>query len=433
MKSCPRKTALTILIAGAILLFLGCGGSAHTKAITDAVIAYSDYYIEVRNLSDQVLAQESAQDRSATSLDYVISVDIPDYSQISPSAIGFALPNPDVATRSANTYQRQSVLALRQAMEQYAMQHPASAYISLPVTFSVNSEGGRWSANMTSQSKLDIQQRVDGMILSILQQDSAFAQNDRLMQAASALPSLLSETFGGKEYANLLDLFAISTNPDGSFSAEFFYPDAQSVYRVLREAYENSFNQSFYGSERVAQLTTEGIKELDLSSLSRNQATVTIGYDETTQAFTLLEDGGLGETILAAKAQAEQAASDAVNSKWRIEPNTPPANASVLAGESRGNQIVFKTGTSLGKYYYVRFFAISGEDTSEEGTLQLGVFVVGGKSAKVKLPTGYYRITCDTGESWYGIEHRFGSDMKTYNGGSAIQSRNGYINTITFE
>ncbi len=428
MKSHFRILPILSIMA-AMLLLLGCSQSAQTKAITDAVVAYSDYYIEVRHLSDQVSAQ--AED-AKSSMEYVISVDIPDYAQIDPSTVGFVLPEPDVATRSANTYQRQCVLALRQAMEQYVMQHGAPAYLSLPVTFSLNSSEG-WSANMTSQSKLDIQETVEGLILSILQQDSVYAANDLLMQAASSLPSLLTSSFGGKEYAEMLTISSITTNPDGDFSATIAFPDAQSVYGALGSAYVNSFTQQFYGSERVAQLTTEGLAEVDLSAAPVQRATVTLTYDESAKAFALADDGGLGENILATKENAQREASAAVNAQWRVQPFDPPANASVLEGEMSGNQIVFKTGTAYGKYFYVRFYAISGEDTSEEGTLALGVFVVGGKSAKLKLPTGYYRVTCETGDSWYGLEHLFGSDKKTYNGGNAIQSRKGYVNTISFE
>ena len=63
--------------------------------------------------------------------------------------------------------------------------------------------------------------------------------------------------------------------------------------------------------------------------------------------------------------------------------------------------------------------------------LALSFFGCGGKSAKVKLPTGYYRVSCLTGENWYGLENLFGAEMKTYNGGNAIQSRKGYVNNIT--
>lgn len=433
MKSVLRNAALTILTAAATLLLFGCGASAQTKAITEAVVAYTDYYIEVRNLGDQVRAQAETVDSSAKSVDYVITVDIPDYTQIDPAKTGFQLPEPAVSTRSASSYEQQASLALRQAMEQYVMQNGADQYLQVPVTFSVNADGVGWTANMTSQSKLDIQQTIENMILGILQQTEGYSGDFQRMQVSSALSELLTDAFGGVEYAETIEITDIQSAEDETFTATFTCPDPKFVYGALGEAYVASYNQPFYSNERAAQLTTEGLKKIDLSGAPELTATVRVSVDPATQVYTLLDDGGLAALVAEAKAQAEQDASAAVNAQWRVPPSEIPDSGSVLEGESAGNQIVFKTGTSLGKYFYVRFYAISGEDTSEEGALQLGVFIVGGKSAKVRLPKGYYRVSCVSGESWYGLENLFGSDMKTYSGGSAIQSRNGYINNIKFE
>ncbi len=432
MKASSRTIILLVAVAASLLLVSGCTVNAQTKAITSAVVAYSDYYIEVRNLGDQVQAQAEQVDASAKDVDYTISVDIPDYTRMDPDKAGFVLPEPNVSSRSAAAYQQQATLALRQSLEQYAMKNGAEGYIQLPVTFSVTNSGG-WTANMTSQSKLDIQQTIEDMLLVVLQKSDAYHGDYRIMQVSSALSDLLTESFGGVEYAEEINVTQVSPAADGSYSVSFSYPDASFVYKALGDAYVASYNQPFYGNERTAELTTEGLKDIHLTGAPQQAATVLISFDEATQAFALLDDGGLGEIVAEAKAQAQSAASAAVNAQWRTAPLEVPDNASVLEGESGGNQVVFKTGTSLGKYFYARFYAISGEDTNEEGVLQLGVFIIGGKSAKVKLPTGYYRVTCVTGESWYGLEHLFGSDMKTYNGGNAIQSRKGFINSISFE
>ena len=433
MRQTRRTIAFLCVMAAALLLLSGCGASAQTKAITEAVVAYTDYYIEVRNLGDQVRAQSETVDPSAKSVDYVITVDIPDYTRIDPAKTGFQLPEPAVSSRSASSYEQQASLALRQAMEQYVMHNGTDQYLQLPVTFSVNAEGVGWTANMTSQSKLDIQQTIEGMILDILQQTEGYSGDYQRMQVSSALSELLTEAFGGVEYAETIEVTDIQSAEDGSFAATFTYPDPAFVYGALGEAYAASYNQPFYGNERVAQLTTEGLKNISLAGAPELTATVRVSVDSATQAYTLLDDGGLATLVAEVRTQAEQNASAAVNAKWRVPPSEIPDNGSVLEGKSTGNQIVFKTGTSLGKYFYVRFYAITGEDTSEEGTLQLGVFIVGGKSARVELPKGYYRVSCVSGESWYGLENLFGSDMKTYSGGNAIQSRSGYINNITFE
>lgn len=433
MRSVVRYIAIVIFLTASSLLLLGCSENAQTKAITDAVIAYTDYYIEVRNLSDQVREQSAQTGASAKSVNYVINVEIPDYTKIDVSSTGFILPEPSVSTRSASSYEQQATFALRQAMERYVMQNGADEYLILPVTFSVNAEGAGWTANMTSQSKLDIQHTIEDLIHGILLEMDGYSGNYQRMQVSSTLSELLKDAFGGIEYAKLITVNDITTREDGAFDAMISYPDAMFVYSALGGAYVSSYNQPFYGSERIVSLTTEGLNKVDLTSAPQLSATVRVSYDTTSQQYTLLDDGGIASVVAQAKSQAESDAAAVVNSEWRVPPNEVPDSASILEGKSSGNQIVFKTGASLGKYFYVRFYAISGEDTSEEGTLALGVFIVGGKSARVKLPKGYYRVECYVGESWYGLEHLFGTDTKTYNGGNAIQSRNGYINNITFE
>ena len=433
MKSISRKTLILVSAAAVMLLFSGCRANAQTKAIEDAIIAYSDYYIEVRNLGDQVQAQSNQTSAPDKNIDIKISADIPDYTRIDPTQAAFTLPKPSVSTRSANAYQQQVSLALRQALEQYAMKNGSPAYIQLPLTFTLSQEGIGWAANITSQSKLDIQKTVEDMILNVLQKTKAYQSDYRLMQVSSALSGLLADAFGGVEYAQTISVTNVLQREDGNFSATFDYPDPAFVYGVLADAYLASFNQPFYGKERSAILTTEGLQNLRLDGASMQSATVLVSFDETTQAFALLDDGGLSAVITGARTQAEADASAAVNDTWRVAPLEIPATSSVLEGESKGNPIVFKAGISLGKYFYVRFYAISGEDITEEGTLQLGVFIIGGGSARIKLPTGYYRVNCVAGESWYGLERLFGSDTKTYNGGSAIRSRTGYVNNISFE
>ena len=430
MKPTFQKAVLCVIVALPLLLFSGCAASAHETAITDAIVAYSDYYIEVRNLGDQVREQAKQADASEHSADYVITVDIPDYTRMDPAEAGFVPPEPEVSTRSANAYEAQAALALRQALEQYALQNGADAYIQLPVTFTLSKDGG-WTANMTSQSKLDIQETVEDMMREILQKDETYLASHRLMEVSSALSGLLADALGGVEYADEIAVTEVLANADGTFSVSFSYPEPAFVYGALADAYVASYNQPFYGSEREAMLSTEDLRDIRLNDAPQAGASVVVSYDTAADAFVLLDDGGLADTVAEARETAQAEASAAVNAAWRVAPLDTPANASVLEGESSGNTIVFKTGTSLGKYFYVRFYAISGEDTSEEGTLSLGVFIVGGKSAKVKLPTGYYRVSCLTGENWYGTQNLFGAEMKTYSGGNAIQSRKGYVNNIT--
>ncbi|NLI54925.1 MAG: hypothetical protein GX417_11510 [Clostridiales bacterium] len=426
---CVFATVLALLTTLA-----GCGTvGAQVQAITDAVVSYSDYYIEVRNLTDQVRSQAAQTVDGQRTADYTITVDIPDYVHMDRSAAGFVLPAPDFTKQTATSYQKQASLLLRQSLEQYSLEHTASAYVHLPVTFSVVSNGNSWTANLSSRSKLDIQQTVEDMISAVLSGDEPYRNNYRRLQVTSALPGLLTGAFGGEAYARLLTVTDLTRQPDGSYAVSFSFPDPEFVYAALANRYTASFNQPFYGDERAAVLTTDDISEIDLSQSPLLSASVSVSLDENTGGCTLLYDGGLGAGIAEVRSRAETSASAAVNAAWRVAPQAAPDSGAVLEGVSEGNSIVFKTSESLGKYFYVRFYAISGEDVSEEGTLALGVFIRGGKSANLHLPSGYYRVSCTVGNSWYGLEDLFGADGTVYEGGNAVRSRSGYVNTVSFE
>ena len=77
MKSIFRNIFLLVLTAAVLLLFSGCSANAQTKAITDAIVAYTDYYIEVHDLGDQIKAK-SGNASSGQSFDLTIVVEIPD-------------------------------------------------------------------------------------------------------------------------------------------------------------------------------------------------------------------------------------------------------------------------------------------------------------------------------------------------------------------
>lgn len=428
-----RRAYIPVLLVF-LLVFSGCAGAnAQVKAITDAIVAYSDYYIEVRNLSTQVKEQSSQSSSPTDTTDYTILADIPDYTKIDRSSIQVALPEPNLATGGVTVYQRQSALVLRQALEQYAANNPVTSFVQIPITFSVENGKGGWTAHLTSQSKLTIQNAVESLVSQVLEKNETYETNYRLLQISTVLSNLLAESFGGIEYARLITIDHMTDNGDGSYTASISFPAPDAVYDALREAYVASFNQQFYGDALSAKLSTEGVSEIDLANTPRQTADVSITYNSETGESALVDDGGLSARIATVKTEAEAAASEAINTAWRVEPLEAPSSGSILEGESAGNSIKFKTSAKLGAYYYVRFYEISSDDTSEEGTLALGVFIEGGKSAKFNLPNGYYRVSCLVGNNWYGLDKLFGNDSKTYSGGNAVQSRDGYQNNISFE
>jgi hypothetical protein len=429
------RLGLPLLFLFVTLVLSACGAaSQHQKAIEQAIVGYSDYYIVVRDLSTQVKDGYSKIDPKQSVVNYTISVEIPDYSSANFQNVAYTVPEPDATTVSAEQYQKKAILSIRQALETYALKNPSTtSYISIPVTFDVMSSGNGWTASITTASKTAIQQAVESSMLQILSANETYQKNTQFAQLNSSLAALLADPLGGAEYAALVEFSNVTQTADGAYTADVSYPDPTAVYAALGEVYVNSYNQSFYGDPITVSLTADGLSRMDTSAMPRVQDKITASYDSGTNTYALVDAKDLLARVTAARQQAEAAASDAVNATWRIQPLDPPASGTVLEGTSTGNKIVFKTGGTLGRYYYVRLYAISGEDVSEEGTLSAGLFLIGGKSATVLLPTGFYRVSCIVGDDWYGPDTLFGKDAKKYAGKNALESREGYVNTISFQ
>lgn len=429
-----RRIGLPLLFLMLMFALSACGAaSQHQKAIEQAIVGYSEYYIVVRDLSDQVKDGYSKIDPNQSVVNYTISVEIPDYTSADFQSVTYTVPEPDATTVSVEQYQKKAILSIRQALETYALKNPTTSTIRVPVTFDVMSSGNGWTASITTGSKAAIQQAVESSMLQILEANEAYQKNTQLAQLNSSLASLLAEPLGGAEYAALVEFTSVSQTADGAYTASLSYPDPAAVYPALGEAYVNSYNQSFYGDPIVITLTADGLSQIDTSAMPRVQDTITASNDAAAGTYALVDAKDLIARVTAARQQAEAAASDAVNAAWRIQPLDPPESGTVLEGTSTGNKIVFKTGGTLGRYYYVRLYAISGEDVSEEGTLIAGLFLIGGKSATVLLSTGFYRVSCIVGDDWYGPDTLFGKDSKKYAGKNALESREGYVNTISFQ
>lgn len=429
-----RRIGLPLLFITITLTLSACGAaSQHQKAIEQAIVGYSDYYIVVRDLADQVKDGYSKIDPKQSVVNYTISVEIPDYTSAEFQSVPYTVPEPDATTTSLEQYQKKAILSIRQALETYALKNEITSYQSVPVTFDVLSSGNGWTASITTSSKAAIQQAVEGRMLQILEANKTYQKNAQLAQLNSSLSALLAEPLGGAEYAALVEFSNVTQASDGAYTATLSYPDPAAVYSALGETYVSSYNQSFYGDPIAVTLTADGLSQIYTSAMPHVQDTITASYDAATSTYALVDAKDLIARVATAKQQAEAAASDAVNAAWRIQPLDPPESGTVLEGTSTGNKIVFKAGGTLGRYYYIRLYAIYGEDISEEGTLSAGLFIVGGKSATVLLPTGFYRVSCIVGDDWYGPDALFGKDSKKYAGKNALESRDGYVNTISFQ
>lgn len=431
----PTLRALTILLLlCCTLFFTACGIAArHEKAIENAIVAYSDYYIEVQDLGNQVGAQAKEFSPDAASFEYAITALVPDYSTLTPDTLPFTPPDVDYSEPNAAAYRQSALNALRQAAESYAMDHPLTSYAEVPLTVVVQQDGSEYTASISSTSRENVKNTVESLLDNLLDSYETYTQNTRLAAIAEAKTDLLAGVFGGTAYAETASVENVVPLGSGQYEVTLVFPDPALVYGELAEDYYASFNQPFFGDETTVSLSADDLSGVNTPVMETVKASVVISYDESTGACSLADASALSAIIDPAKQQAEHTVTARVNADWRVPAVEPPASGTVLEGESRGNEVKFITSADLGAYYYVRFYLLPGEDVSEEGTLTAGLFIVGGKKASIRLPSGFYRVTCLVGNAWYGLDHLFGSDSKTYNGSNAVQSRSGYINTISFD
>ena len=122
-----------------------------------------------------------------------------------------------------------------------------SSYVQLPVSLTVVQGEDGWSAFLSSQSKLSIQQTVKSMVSAVLERDQTYQRDVRRLRVSAALPGLLTDAFGGASYAELLTMTDFAQSADGNDIVTFSFPDPAFVYSALAELYAASYNQQFTG------------------------------------------------------------------------------------------------------------------------------------------------------------------------------------------
>ncbi len=429
-----RKRVFPLLAAvAAVFCCAACGEPSHqAEAIGQAVVAYSDYYIEVSDLTRQVREQFTAGSASADAVTYQIVARVPDYTAFDLGRITFSAPEPDFENADIDEYMADARLALRKELETYALENNVETTVEIPVEFEVVRGAGSWNAILTSTSRMTVSDTVDAMIDQLLSSYPDISENADRISVAQAKDSLFADVFGGGDYAALAAVGDVERQDGGTYRMTLSYPDPAEVYGALGEAYVTSFNQPFFGEPAVVSLTADDLRSIDTSGMRTVESDAVVSLDEATGECTLVDASDIAGRIAAAKADAEQSASEQVNAAWFVAAQDIPSSGAILEGKSTGNKIIFIASADYGDYFYVRFYKLTGDDVTEEGTLQLGVFIQGGHRASFNLPSGYYRVSCEIGSTWYGLDYRFGQDGSTLSGDNAVRSRSGYINTISF-
>ena len=111
-----------------------------------------------------------------------------------------------------------------------------------------------------------------------------------------------------------------------------------------------------------------------------------------------------------------------------LPPAVPVVSGEIIKAPLDDGVAPFTAETSAGKNYYIYLKYLSPGDSSAWLSLRNSVsfYVEGGKTEKVYVPLGEYKVYYATGNTWYGPSDKFGSSTRTYLcDGTFIFSANG--------
>lgn len=75
--------------------------------------------------------------------------------------------------------------------------------------------------------------------------------------------------------------------------------------------------------------------------------------------------------------------------------------------DDRVAPLTIKTSGTRGYYVFL-------DDTSTSGANDMGFYVKGGNTVEIDVPLGSYNFYYCTGDTWYGLAHKFGSNTQYY-------------------
>lgn len=133
-----------------------------------------------------------------------------------------------------------------------------------------------------------------------------------------------------------------------------------------------------------------------VSGNSSGRTTSKSSYHSTTTTYSSSYNSAL-------RAEQEQKAREE-KALWESRRQTPPAHGTVRRYHPGFGDSPFKLTTSAGGYYFVKVV------NSSTGSTILDLFVEGGRSIEINIPSGTYEIRYATGKEWYGYQYLFGPE-----------------------
>lgn len=398
-----------ILLLGACLALSGCGmRSDHVGAVEKAVTGYSDYYLEMYDPGGQVRSQARGMTGYEKAASYDLDIRIPDYSQIDLGELSYSPPAVDYADADYDRYLRALCDTIRQSVDARALGGEIGSYIDARMRVELRLEDGEWSAEIAGASRREIETLVGDMLDRLCADTDALPRECSYVRVAEQKDALLGSLIR-RGYTDVVTVTGVDDLGGGQYRLHVRYPDPDEAFTILGSEFVSSFREYFFGSA-VCAFEPDDYAEA-AAQVAEKSGSITVAMDADGKC-AVVDGRAFSEEFTRALQRAQTAAQDEVNARYAIpEVPAPTENTRFFGGGSGTHDFNFTIGEA-GVPTYVRMYAIK-DSIEEAGTLTASFFLLpNGKTLRISIPAGTYKIVIAWGNTWYGPEYMFGPRAK---------------------
>ena|GEM_PF-5058669 len=461
-KRLSLRLSSLLLIAGLIassLVFTSCGIIGEDQRITavaQALADYQDAHPELKHFDVADIAALFADTEADAGTKVQVPVRILDLrhnnvEQLLPSGTPLEFET-DITKVTDSTYQnlrneaREKVIQLATALPSVLTQET-----TFPVSLNQDTEGA-WEATIdVDQPKIPIS---ESLVTDLMTRSSTWLQLAAQTTVLDWKPKLFPGA--GTAFENNVRIDSITPDAPDQAKVSFSYPDLVASYeQAAQQAYDtyNSQKGPIFGSitedEFEHKMTSEqgtvsadqkgsatlnirprGNVALPAEKIPAEELPIQILHNY--EISIMSNDAVLEKSPEQAKKDAMKPRLDKLNKEKVVKAQKRPGTERLVAGGS-GVSVTIKTGNNGDKH--VTFFKWGTKTQVVSG------FVKSGKSLKLKVPVGSYRLVYSSGETWYGQKHSFGPSGNyrefktdsTATGPMKVDLKKNYSYTITVE
>ncbi len=404
-----RKQKIALIVLLVVLMTLsGCGiKSSHVNAIKDAIVEYTDYYLEVEDLAKQIRKQGRGLTGYEDGMSYTLDIRVPDYSLIDVNQIQYEIPAIDWSNPDSDLYLESIGDSIRRSVEAYALSNPMEGYVDTTMTVDVKLNDGKWIGAISSKSQREIAALVDGMIQKKAAEINELPKEYDYVRVAEQMDGLIATLVEPSSYTDAIVATGVDDLGGGQYRLNFSYPDPSAAFATLGDAFVASQTERIFGSVDC----TLNPDDLDAAGLnvSSKAGSITVSMDNS-GVCSIVDGQAFADDYAAALSDAEASAAEAAAEQYGVPAVALPTSSAVLYGTSTGSAEFRVTLSGLAPATYFRLYKVN-SSTSEAGTLQIGFYVLSNsRMFTVDIPAGTYKLVFSWGDAWYGPEYMFGPD-----------------------